>query len=175
MAASHGRRAQRGRSRAAGQRHRRRGPRARSESAAGRRENHGPSRRGNSQHRPLHRGPLRRHSPPSRCCSPRWEFTVSCPSPSPNALTRSACAWPSARRPRGVLTLILREGIILAVAGIAVGALGAWFVGRTGRTLVVGVPSTIDPAAFAAVALLLLTSAVAACYIPARRATQVDP
>jgi putative ABC transport system permease protein len=74
-----------------------------------------------------------------------------------------------------VLTLILREGILLAVAGIAIGAVGAWFVGRGMRTLVVGVPSSIDPAAFAAVAALLLASAVAACYIPARRATQVHP
>ncbi len=77
--------------------------------------------------------------------------------------------------PRRVLTLILREGILLAVAGIAAGAVGAWFVGRSMRALVVGVPSAIDPAAFAAVAALLLASAVAACYIPARRATQVHP
>ncbi len=74
-----------------------------------------------------------------------------------------------------VLTLILREGIFLALAGVALGAVGAFFVGRGMRSLVVGVPGAIDPAAFAAVAALLIASAVAACYIPARRATQVDP
>ncbi|HEY0701550.1 MAG TPA: ABC transporter permease [Candidatus Acidoferrales bacterium] len=73
-----------------------------------------------------------------------------------------------------VLALILREGVFLALAGVALGAVGAWFVGRSMRTLVVGV-GTVDPAAFAMVSALLIASAVAACYIPARRATRVDP
>ena len=73
-----------------------------------------------------------------------------------------------------VLVLILREGVILALAGLALGFIGACLVGRTMKSLLYGV-GTVDLSAFAAVASVLLSSAILACFIPARRASKVDP
>jgi putative ABC transport system permease protein len=73
-----------------------------------------------------------------------------------------------------VLSLVLREGMILALIGLVLGLGGAFFVGRVMHSLVYNV-STIDITAFSTVALLLLASALLACYIPAHRATRVDP
>ena len=73
-----------------------------------------------------------------------------------------------------VLSLILREGIILALLGVVLGLAGAYFVGRGMQSLLVNV-GKIDPITFSAVAILLLASAILACYVPARRATRVDP
>ncbi|HUJ33517.1 MAG TPA: ABC transporter permease [Candidatus Acidoferrum sp.] len=73
-----------------------------------------------------------------------------------------------------VLSLVLREGMILASMGLALGLGGAYFVGRAMHSLFYDV-GTIDATAFSAVALLLLLSALLACYVPAHRATQVDP
>ena len=70
--------------------------------------------------------------------------------------------------------LILGEGIFLTVAGLSAGLVGAWALTRflTGFLYVVK-PS--DPLTFSAVSLLLAFMAMLACYIPARRATRVDP
>jgi len=73
-----------------------------------------------------------------------------------------------------VLKLILREGMLLAGLGLLIGLGGAYFVGRGMHTLFYDI-GTIDAAAFSAVALLLLVSALLACYIPALRAARVDP
>jgi len=73
-----------------------------------------------------------------------------------------------------VLGLILREGMILAGIGLALGLGGAYFVGRGMHSLFYEV-KTIDPVAFGAVAVLLVLAALAACYIPAMRAARVDP
>jgi putative ABC transport system permease protein len=73
-----------------------------------------------------------------------------------------------------VFTLILKEGATLASVGLLLGLLGACLVGRTMRGLLFGV-GTIDVTAFASVAIVLLASALLACYIPARRAAKVDP
>ena len=73
-----------------------------------------------------------------------------------------------------VLGLILREGIVLALVGLGIGLVGACFVGRAMRGLLYGV-GTIDVTAFGAVAITLFVAAVAACYIPATRASRVDP
>jgi putative ABC transport system permease protein len=73
-----------------------------------------------------------------------------------------------------VLVLILREGMILAAIGLVLGLGGTYLVGRLMHTLFYNV-GTVDPAAFSAVAALLLASALLACYIPASRATKVDP
>jgi putative ABC transport system permease protein len=73
-----------------------------------------------------------------------------------------------------VLKLILREGLLLAAAGVAVGLAGSYFVGRGMSTLVYRV-GKIDFTAFSIVAALLMASAVLACYVPAYRATRVDP
>jgi putative ABC transport system permease protein len=73
-----------------------------------------------------------------------------------------------------VLKLILREGMLLAILGAALGLVGAYFVGRGMQSLFFGV-GKIDFTAFSIVAVLLMISAVLACYVPANRATRVDP
>jgi putative ABC transport system permease protein len=73
-----------------------------------------------------------------------------------------------------VLGLILKEGMILALLGLGLGLVGACLVGRTMQSMLYGV-GTIDLAAFGAVAAALLTAALLACYVPARRAAKVDP
>jgi len=73
-----------------------------------------------------------------------------------------------------VLGLILREGLLLALAGLGFGLLGAYFLGRAMQSTLYGV-SAIDFSAFSAVAAVLLVSALAACYVPARRAAKIDP
>jgi putative ABC transport system permease protein len=73
-----------------------------------------------------------------------------------------------------LLRMILRQGLRLAAAGAAAGLLGALVVSRLMAGVLYGVAPT-DPLTFAMVALLLLSVAFAACYIPARRAISVDP
>jgi predicted permease len=73
-----------------------------------------------------------------------------------------------------VLGLILRQGLLLAGIGVAIGSLAAFGVTRLLRAALVGVPPT-DAAAFGGAALLLVVAAVAASWIPARRAAAVDP
>jgi putative ABC transport system permease protein len=73
-----------------------------------------------------------------------------------------------------VLGLILKEGVILAAIGLGVGLLGACFVGRAMRGLLYGV-GTIDVVAFSAVAATLFAAALLACYLPANKASKVDP
>ena len=77
-------------------------------------------------------------------------------------------------RSRDVLTMILRQGLRTVLIGIAVGLAGSLAVTRTMESLLFGVTAT-DPLTFAAVILLLAAAALLACYIPARRATEVDP
>jgi putative ABC transport system permease protein len=76
--------------------------------------------------------------------------------------------------PSQVLGLILREGMTLGAIGLGIGFIGAWGVGRLMTGLVYGTGS-FDLPAFSAVAAVLMLSALLACYVPARRATQVDP
>jgi putative ABC transport system permease protein len=73
-----------------------------------------------------------------------------------------------------VLKLIVGQGVILALSGVAVGLAAAYGLTRLMSSLLFGVGST-DPWTFGAVAVLLLCVAVAACYLPARRAMNVDP
>jgi predicted permease len=73
-----------------------------------------------------------------------------------------------------VLGLILRQGLTLAIAGVAVGIALAFALTRFLASLLFGV-QPFDPLTFVCVALLLLLIALAACYLPARRATRVDP
>jgi predicted permease len=77
-------------------------------------------------------------------------------------------------RRRDVLILVMKEGLWQALAGIIAGAILALAAARAMAGLLFGVTST-DPLTFAGVALLLLATTAAACYIPARRATRVDP
>jgi MacB-like periplasmic core domain/FtsX-like permease family len=73
-----------------------------------------------------------------------------------------------------VLGMILRQGLLLAVCGAGAGALAALWATRYLKTLLYGVPAT-DVATFAAVATLLVGVALLASWVPARRATRVDP
>jgi predicted permease len=70
--------------------------------------------------------------------------------------------------------LIVRQGLRTILAGVAVGALGALALTRSVRSLLFGVSAT-DPLTFVAVTLVLAAAALLACYVPARRATRVDP
>jgi ABC-type antimicrobial peptide transport system permease subunit len=73
-----------------------------------------------------------------------------------------------------VMGLILRQGACLVLAGLGFGVLSALIVTRVMIRLLIGV-SPSDPLTYAAVALLLAAVGLAACWIPARRATRVDP
>jgi putative ABC transport system permease protein len=75
---------------------------------------------------------------------------------------------------RDVLRLIVAQGFKLILLGLAIGLVGAFAVTRVISSLLFGV-TTKDPLTFAAVAVLLASVALLACYIPARRAARVDP
>ena len=75
---------------------------------------------------------------------------------------------------KDVLRLVLQEGAKLVLAGVAIGLLGALALTRLMRGLLYGVSAT-DPTTFAGVAILLMTVALLASYIPAWRAMRVDP
>ena len=77
-------------------------------------------------------------------------------------------------KPADILAMVLKEGLVLAVAGVAIGILAAFGLMRLLRTLLFEV-STNDAATFAIVAGVLFAVALLACYLPARRATKVDP
>jgi predicted permease len=73
-----------------------------------------------------------------------------------------------------ILSLILRQGLLTAGAGVAIGLAGSFLLTRYLQSLLFGVTSR-DASVFGAVTALLLAVALLACYIPARRATRVDP
>jgi putative ABC transport system permease protein len=75
---------------------------------------------------------------------------------------------------RDVLKLVIGEGLKLVLVGVAIGLIGAFVTTRILSSLLFGTSPT-DPAIFTVVALLLTAIALAACYIPARRAMRVDP
>ena len=77
-------------------------------------------------------------------------------------------------KPWDVLHLVLAQGMKLAAAGVLIGVVSALALARVLRNLLYDV-SVADPLTFAAVALLALTIAALACYLPARRATEADP
>jgi putative ABC transport system permease protein len=77
-------------------------------------------------------------------------------------------------RSRDVLTMILGQGLRTILIGVAIGFAGSLAITRTLQSLLFGVTAT-DLVTFAAVILLLVTTALLACYIPARRAAKVDP
>ena len=73
-----------------------------------------------------------------------------------------------------VLRMVLRQGMLLVALGIVTGLMGAQGFGRLMRSLLFNVSPT-DPATLATIALLLSAVALLACWLPARRATKVDP
>jgi predicted permease len=77
-------------------------------------------------------------------------------------------------QPRQVLGLVLRQGMLLAIIGAVVGVVVALPVARLASGLLYGVSAT-DPLTYAGITLLLMGVALMACYLPARRATRIDP
>ena len=75
---------------------------------------------------------------------------------------------------RGLLRLVVGGGLALAATGVGIGLLGAWALTRMLDSLLFGVAPT-DPTVFAVVAVGLLAVAGLASYLPARRATRIDP
>jgi putative ABC transport system permease protein len=75
---------------------------------------------------------------------------------------------------RDVLALVIRQGMSLVAVGVAIGTAGALALTRLLKSLLFGINAT-DPLTFVTVVLLLTLSALLACWIPARRATKVDP
>jgi putative ABC transport system permease protein len=75
---------------------------------------------------------------------------------------------------KNVLGLTMGQGLKLTMIGVALGGIGALALTRLLASLLFGVSAT-DPATFAGIALLLTSVALLACYLPARRATKVDP
>jgi len=74
----------------------------------------------------------------------------------------------------GVMSLILRQGLTVAGIGLAIGVVGSLLLSRFVEAYLFGV-SALDTTTFVAVPAVLAAVAVAACLIPARRATRVDP
>jgi putative ABC transport system permease protein len=77
-------------------------------------------------------------------------------------------------QPSRILTLILRQGLVLTLIGISLGVAGALVLTRVMSGLLFGVEAA-DPMTFGAIVVLLTVVSVIACYLPARRATRVDP
>jgi putative ABC transport system permease protein len=73
-----------------------------------------------------------------------------------------------------ILAIVLGQGLRLVLTGAAAGLIGAIIIGQLMASLLYGVRPT-DPMTFAVVVLLLIGVAALACYLPARRAMNVDP
>ncbi|HXU36738.1 MAG TPA: FtsX-like permease family protein, partial [Blastocatellia bacterium] len=77
-------------------------------------------------------------------------------------------------QPRGLIRLVLQEGLLLSAAGAATGLIGALLLTRTISSLLFHVSPT-DPVIFTGVPLVLIAVAMIACFVPALRASRVDP
>ena len=77
-------------------------------------------------------------------------------------------------QPGNIFRMMIGEGLTLSLSGLALGLMGAWWLGSLASSLLFGVTAS-DPLTFATVSLLLTAVAIAACYFPARRAMKVDP
>jgi putative ABC transport system permease protein len=75
---------------------------------------------------------------------------------------------------RAILTLVLKQGILRVALGIVIGLAGALSLSKYLESQLFGV-SARDLPVFAAVTVILFTVAIVACYVPARRATRIDP
>ncbi|HKX29748.1 MAG TPA: FtsX-like permease family protein, partial [Blastocatellia bacterium] len=77
-------------------------------------------------------------------------------------------------QPRDALKMLMKQGVKLAAAGVTIGSGAALALTWLMKGLLFGVGAT-DPATFVTTSLLLVGVALLACYLPARRATEVDP
>ena len=77
-------------------------------------------------------------------------------------------------RSRDVLSMVLGQGLLTVCVGLVIGVVAALVLTRTMASLLFNVKAT-DPLTFASAMLLLIGVALLACYIPARRASRVDP
>jgi putative ABC transport system permease protein len=75
---------------------------------------------------------------------------------------------------RDVMSLVVKQGLMLTATGLGIGLLGAFLLTRLMSTLLFGVTAT-DPLTFVVISVLLTGVALAACLVPARRAAKVDP
>jgi len=75
---------------------------------------------------------------------------------------------------RNILSLVVRQGMMLAVSGVTIGLAAAFLMTRLMRSLLFGVEAT-DPLTFAGISLLLGGITLFACYVPAQRAARIDP
>jgi ABC-type antimicrobial peptide transport system permease subunit len=73
-----------------------------------------------------------------------------------------------------ILTMVLKQGMLLVLSGVALGLGASWLLTRLITRLLFQVSAT-DPIAFIGISTLLVVVALLACYLPARRATKVDP
>ena len=110
----------------------------------------------------------------SRRCSRRSASTESCPMRLRGERGRSASAWRSAPSAAGCCGSCCREVAIMAAVGIAVGLGGALWLTRQVQAQLFGLAPS-DPATLAGAGLLLAFIAIAAGYLPARRAATIDP
>ena len=76
--------------------------------------------------------------------------------------------------PAKVLGMVMRQGMSFVLLGLSVGVVGALLLGRLMSSLLFAIEPT-DPITFLAVALVLIAVAAAACFVPARRVTSIDP
>ena len=75
---------------------------------------------------------------------------------------------------RDVMKLVLKEGLVLTISGVAFGVAASIALTRLLSSLLFGVSAT-DPVTFAVISVVLAGVALGACFVPARRATKVDP